>query len=50
MILVYPSLTNCNKTVHLEKKSEREEKKSVTNVFYREYFVSVCNKVQQDHT
>ena len=52
-ILVYPSVTNCNKTAYLEKKSEREEKKNVTratNVFYREYFVSVCNKVQPDHT
>ena len=67
-ILVYPSVTNCNKTVCLEKKSGREENKSVTratngkkikkgrnknvtsvtNGFYREYFVSVCNKVQQD--
>ena len=30
------------------KKSEREEKKNVTsatNGFYRDYFVSVCNKV-----
>ena len=67
-ILVYPSVTNCNKTVHLEKNQEGKKKKcnksdkwekkikkgrnknvtSVTNGFYREYFVSVCNKVQQD--
>ena len=66
-ILVYPSVTNCNKTVYLEKNQEGKKKSvtratngkkikkgrnkkvtSVTNGFYREYFVSVCNKVQQD--